>query len=157
MVDIWFRGGSRNSVMFCSRCVRLGRYFYWYRCWFNDKWYINESNGGTFDAGWREGQASGLISAIPGVGVPLGAFVGSVTTDRIDYGWKGIDLNKALVTGVIAWGVSIFPTMIGEAASEFHIYDKALYFVNAYNTILTSTANSIVNVYWRGKNIGKSS
>ena len=23
------------------------------------------------------------------------------------------------------------------------------------NTILTSTANSIVNVYWRGKNAGK--
>ena len=42
--------------------------------------------------------------------------------------------------------------MTGEVASKFHIYDKALYFVNAYNTILTSSANSIVNVYWRGEN-----
>lgn len=114
--------------------------------------YINESNGGSFDAGWLGGQVGGFISAIPGVGVPLGAFVGPVTTDWIDYGWKGIDWNKALVTGAIAWGVSIFPTMIGEVASKLHIYEKSLYFVNAYNTILTSTANSIVNVYWRGKN-----
>lgn len=47
--------------------------------------------------------------------------------------------------------------MIGEFASKFNIYDKAIYFVNAYNTILTSTGNSIVNVYWRGKNIEKRS
>ena len=117
--------------------------------------YINESNGGSFDAGWWGGQVSGFISAIPGIGVPLGAFVGSVTTDWIDYGWEGIDLNKALVTSFIAWVASLFPTMIGEFASKFNIYDKAIYFVNAYNTILTSTANSIVNVYWRGKNIEK--
>lgn len=45
--------------------------------------------------------------------------------------------------------------MIGEFESKYKIYDKATYFVNAYNTILTSTANSIVNVYWRGKNIEK--
>ena len=64
-------------------------------------------------------------------------------------------MNKALVTSFIAWVASLFPTMIGEFASKFNIYDKAIYFVNAYNTILTSTANSIVNVYWRGKNIEK--
>ena len=119
--------------------------------------YINESNGGSFTAGWAGGQAGGLISAIPGIGVPLGAFVGSVTTDWIDYGWDGIDLNKALFTSFVAWGFSLFPGMIGEILSKYKIYDKAIYFVNAYNTILTSTANSIVNVYWRGKNIGKSS
>ncbi len=112
--------------------------------------YINESNGGSFGAGWWGGQISGFISAIPGIGVPLGTFVGSVTTDWIDYGRKGIDWNKALVTSLIAWGASIFPTMIGELASKYKIYDKAIYFVNTYNTILASTANSIVNVYWRG-------
>ena len=64
-------------------------------------------------------------------------------------------MNKALVTSFIAWVASLFPTMIGEFASKFNIYDKAIYFVNAYNTILTNTANSIVNVYWRGKNIEK--
>lgn len=31
----------------------------------------------------------------------------------------------------------------------------ASYLVNAYNTFLASTANSIVNVYWRGNNIEK--
>ena len=117
--------------------------------------YINESNGGSVGAGWWGGQVSGFVSAIPGIGVPLGAFVGSVTTDWIDYGWDGIDLNKALVTSLIAWGASLFPTMVGEFASKYKIYDKAIYFVNACNTILTSTVNSIVNVYWRGKNIEK--
>ena len=114
--------------------------------------YINESKGGSFDAGWKGGQVSGFISIIPGIGVPLGAFVGSVTTDYYDYGWEGIDLYKAFVTSLIAWGVSLFPTMIGQFASKYKIYDIATYFVNAYNTILTSTVNSIVNVYWRGKN-----
>ena len=113
--------------------------------------YINESNGGSFNAGWLGGQISGFISTIPGIGVPLGAFVGSITTDWFDYGWKKIDWNKAIVTGAIAWVVSIFPTMIGEVATKYNIYDNALYLVNAYNTFLASTANSIVNVYWRGK------
>ena len=114
--------------------------------------YINESNDGSFGAGWWGGQVSGLVSAIPGIGVPLGAFVGSVTTDWIDKGWIEIDWNKALVTSVIAYGVSLCPTMIGEIASKYKIYNKALYFVNAYNTILASIANSVVNVYWRGNN-----
>ena len=117
--------------------------------------YINESNGGSFDAGWWGGQVGGVISTIPGVGVPLGAFVGSTITDGIDYGWDGIDLNKAMVTSFVAWGFSLFPGMTGEILSKYKIYDKAIYFINAYNTILTSTANSIVNVYWRGKNIEK--
>ena len=68
----------------------------------------DESNGGSFDAGWWEGQVSGLVSAIPIIGVPLGAFIGSVTTDSIDYGWAGIDWNKALVTSFIAWGLVYF-------------------------------------------------
>ena len=80
---------------------------------------------------------------------------GHAPTDWIDYGWDEIDWNKALVTSLIAWSVSLFPTMVGELASKFNIYDKAIYFVNAYNRILTSTANSIINVYWRGKNIEK--
>ena len=152
MADIWSRGCYGNSFMFCSRCARFWSYFDWYRCWINDKCYINESNDGSFGAGWWGGQVSGLVSAIPGIGVPLGAFVGSVTTDWIDKGWIEIDWNKALVTCVIAYGVSLCPTMIGEIASKFKIYDKALYFVNAYDTILAIIANSIVNVYWRGNN-----
>lgn len=117
--------------------------------------YINESNGGTFEAGWLGGQASGFISAIPGVGIPLGAFVGSVITDIIDYGYENIDWNKALFTSLVAWGVSLFPGMIGEFLSEYKIYDKIIYFINVYSTIITSISNSVVNVYWRGKNNGK--
>ena len=115
----------------------------------------DESNGGSFDAGWWGGQVSGLVSAIPIVGVPLGAFIGLVTTDWIDYGWAGIDWNMALVTSFIAWGVSIFPTMIGQIAGKYKIHEKALYFVVAFNTILTNTANSVINVYWGCKDNGK--
>lgn len=119
--------------------------------------YINESNGGSFGAGWWGGQVSGFISAIPGVGIPLGAYVGSITTDWIDYGWKNIDWNKALVTSFVAWGFSLFPGMTGELLSKYKVYDKAIYFVNAYNIVLTSIVNSVVNVYWRGKNNEKKS
>jgi hypothetical protein len=119
--------------------------------------YLNESNDGSFNAGWWGGQVSGLVSIIPGVGVPLGAFVGSVTTDCIDYGWSNIDWNKAFVTSFITWGASLLPTMIGEMSSKYKIYDKAIYFVNAYNTILAGVASSIANVYWRGKNNEKRS
>ena len=45
--------------------------------------------------------------------------------------------------------------MTGEILSKYKIYDKAIYFVNTYNTILTSIANSIVNVYWRGEEYWK--
>ena len=114
--------------------------------------YINESNGGSFNAGWWGGQVSGIVSAIPGIGVSLGAFAGSVITDWIDYGWDKIDWNKALITSFIAWGVSLFPTMIGEMLSKYNIYDKAIYPIIAYNAIFASTANSVVNVFWRGAN-----
>ena len=119
--------------------------------------YINEANGGSFTAGWLGGQAGGLISAIPGIGIPFGAFAGSVITDGVDYGWDGIDWKKALVTSFVAWGFSLFSGMIGEILSKYKIYDKAIYFINTYNTILTSTVNSIVNVYWKGNNIENSS
>ncbi len=73
---------------------------------------------------------------------------------------KGLNLysyanNNPIGIAYGSSGASLFPTMIGEFESKYKIYDKATYFVNAYNTILTSTANSIVNVYWRGKNIEK--
>ena len=117
--------------------------------------YINESNGGSFSAGWFGGQASGLVSVIPGIGVPLGSFIGSVSTDWIDYGWDRIEWDKALVTSLVAWGLSLFPGMTGEILNKYKINDKTLYFVNAYNTTLTSTANSIIDVYWRRKSIEK--
>ena len=116
--------------------------------------YITESNGGSFTAGWVGGQVAGAFALIPGIGwaaPAVGAFVGSVTTDWIDAGWHGIDWSKAIWSGVIAWGINIFPTMVGDIASSLGIYDPAVFFVNAYIAAFTSTASSIVNVFWRGK------
>ena len=116
--------------------------------------YITELNGGSFTAGWVGGQFAGAFALIPGIGwaaPALGAFAGSVTTDWIDSGWHGIDWEKAIWSGIIAWGINIFPTMVGEIASSFNIYDSAVFLVNAYIAALTSTASSIVNVFWRGK------
>ena len=113
--------------------------------------YINESNGGSFNAGWYGGQISAIFSLIPGVGIPLTAFFGSIISDSIDYGWNHVDLSKAFITSFFAWGFSLFPGMIGEFIDKYKIYETAIYLVNTYNTILASTANSVVNVYWRNK------
>ena len=113
--------------------------------------YINESNGGSFNAGWYGGQISAIFSLIPGVGIPLTAFFGSIISDSIDYGWNHVDLSKAFITSFFAWGFSLFPGMIGKFIDKYKIYETAIYLVNTYNTILASTANSVVNVYWRNK------
>ena len=117
--------------------------------------YITESNGGSFAAGWWGGQVGGFASAIPGIGIPVGAFLGSITTDAIDNGWNGIDWGKAIFSSLVAWGIGSFSGIVGELLSKFKIYDKAIYFINAYNTVFTSTANSIVNVFWRGRTFEK--
>ena len=117
--------------------------------------YITENNGGTFTAGWVGGQVAGLLSYIPVLGNSLGALVGSIVTDGIDLGWSNIDIEKALWSGVLAYGVSIFPGIVGEVMSQYKIKDVATYFVVAYNSIYTSIANSIINVYWRGDNAQK--
>jgi hypothetical protein len=116
--------------------------------------YITESNGGSFTAGWAGGQVAGFFAAIPGIGwaAPmLGTFAGSVITDGIDLGWDRIDWSKAIWSGVIAYGINIFPTMVGEIASIYKLLDPAIFLVNAYLAAFTSTASSIVNVFWRGK------
>lgn len=89
-------------------------------------------------------------------GVPLGVFLGSIATDWIDYGWENIDWSKAIFSGAISWGVGLFLGMLGEALNKYNIYNLAIYFINAYNTIFTSITNSIVNIFWMGKNNGKS-
>ena len=67
--------------------------------------YINESNGGSFNAGWYGGQISAIFSLIPGVGIPLTAFFGSIISDSIDYGWNHVDLSKAFITSFFCLGV----------------------------------------------------
>ena len=116
--------------------------------------YITEANGGTFTAGWAGGQVAGAFALIPGIGwaaPSLGTFAGSVVTDWIDLGWKGIDWSKAVWSGVIAYGINIFPSVIGEIASSWSITDPAVFLTNAYISAFTSAASSVVNVFWRGK------
>ncbi len=113
--------------------------------------YITESNGGTFTAGWVGGQVSGALSAIPYVGNIIGAFVGSIVTDFIDSDFKEANIEKALWSGVLSWGITIFPATISEIAGKFQIEDAAVYVANATISILTSIANSIVNVFWKVK------
>ena len=45
--------------------------------------YINESNGGSFDAGWWGGQVSGLVSAIPGIVVGGGVIILSIGFEHL--------------------------------------------------------------------------
>lgn len=116
--------------------------------------YITEANGGTFNAGWIGGQAAGLVSLIPGIGClapTAGAVIGSVITDWIDVGFDSINWSKALWSGVLAAGISCFPTLIGQIAEKYKIIDPAVYLINAYNGFVAGIANSIVNVFWREK------
>ena len=117
--------------------------------------YINQSNEGTFTAGWVGGQIGGLLSKIPGIGIILGSFAGSVATDYIDSGWNNIDWEKAFYSSLIAWGVSFFPGVVGEileksAKAGLTLSYTPLYFINTSYAILAGTINSVMNVYWRG-------
>ena len=131
--------------------------------------YINESNGGTFAGGWIGGQIGGLLSMIPSFGPMIGAGLGSIVTDFIDGGiksvgtlssstikdfiidgYKNIDLGKAGATAMCAWAICLFPTSIGSFVGNNS--NAILNFVTAYQSFVTSSIVSVVNVYWRGKN-----
>ena len=116
------------------------------------KGYITESNGGTFNAGWIGGQVAGVISLVPGVGNILGAVASSIVADAIDLGVDNIDYEKAIWSGVLSWAITLFPSIVSEIAGKYKINDAMLYLTTAFNSIVTSIANSIINVYWRGDN-----
>ena len=121
--------------------------------------YMTEANGGTFGAGWVGGQVAGLAPAIPiigsVVGPTMGPIAGSIVTDAIDYGLSGIDPEKAILSGVLAWGIGIFPSTIGTMLEKLKIHDSFSYLINAYNSIISGIGSSMVNVFWRGNNNGK--
>ena len=54
---------------------------------------------------------------------------------------------------MIAWGISIFPSTVGELLGKVNTPGNFL--INTYNSIIAGIANSVVNVFWRGKNNGK--
>ena len=113
--------------------------------------YLNEYNGGSFTAGWAGGQVSGVASLIPGVGTILGAFLGSVVTDWMDFGWNNIDWGKAIVSGVLAWALTLGPSLISEWVKLEKIYDPAIFLVNSINSVGASASISISNVFWRNR------
>lgn len=50
------------------------------------------------------------------------------------------------------WKITLFPSIVSEIAGKYKINDAMLYLTTAFNSIVTSIANSIINVYWRGEN-----
>ena len=111
---------------------------------------INQSNGGSYHAGWAGGQLSGALSFIPYFGGGIGAFAGSALTDLIDanYSVSGIDWEKAAYSGLIAFGLSWFGNAVTWGGDEL---GKAAQFALSYDYALLGISNSIINVFWRGR------
>ena len=111
---------------------------------------ITMSNGGSYHAGWAGGQLSGALSLISYFGGAIGAFAGSALTDLIDsdYGFNQIDLAKAGASAGIAFGLSWFGNAVPWVDIQFN---KAAQFVLSYDYALLGISNSIINVYWRGR------
>ena len=111
---------------------------------------ITMSNGGSYHAGWAGGQLSGALSFIPYFGGAIGAFAGSALTDLIDsdYDFNQIDLAKAGSSAGIAFGLSWFGNAVPWGDIQFN---KAAQFVLSYDYALLGISNSIINVYWRGR------
>ena len=110
--------------------------------------YINQSVGGSFLAGWSGGQISALLAAIPFVGVPIGAFAGSVVSDTIDYGWQNIDFEKALWSAAFAYVLEIIPMTVqlyGGSINSFSTLNAILDYRNILVTIINGFFNSYFN------------
>lgn len=80
------------------------------------------------------------------------AFVGSILTDFIDsnYNFSKIDLVKASISAGIGFVLSWFGNTISWSKESL---SKITQLVLSYDYALISTINSIINVYWRKKNI----
>ena len=70
----------------------------------------------------------------------------------VKYTYDNIDYEKAIWSGVLSWAITLFPSIVSEIAGKYKINDAMLYLTTAFNSIVTSIANSIINVYWRGDN-----
>lgn len=70
----------------------------------------------------------------------------------VKYTYDNIDYEKAIWSGVLSWAITLFPSIVSEIADKYKINDAMLYLTTAFNSIVTSIANSIINVYWRGEN-----
>ena len=115
---------------------------------------ITMQNGGSYYAGWAGGQVSGLISFIPYFGGAIGAFVGSALTDLFDnnFDFNQVDWKKAGASAGIAFALSWFSNAVsyGVEHSDLQL-SIATQFILSYDYALLSICNSIINVFWKGK------
>ena len=115
---------------------------------------ITMGNGGTFWSGWISGQIAGFLSCIPVVGNFVGAFAGSIVSDLIVSGWHSDSnwwkqtLKKALVTSALAYVFNVFPEIAKSAMNQVSVVDVLVDAILLYDSMLISTINSIVNVFW---------
>lgn len=72
-------------------------------------------------------------------------------TDWMDFGWNNIDWGKAIVSGVLAWALTLGPSLISEWVHAEEIYDPAIFLVNSINSVGASASISISNVFWRNR------
>ena len=111
---------------------------------------LNESNGGTFLAGWAGGQVGGLISTfIPGIGSAIGAFVSSIITDAID--GKDINWGNAWLSAGIGFLLGIPSGVFGDVAAKAG-KDIILQIVNGGNASLISLIGTIIDLIRGRKN-----
>lgn len=111
---------------------------------------LNESNGGTFLAGWAGGQVGGLISTfIPGIGSAIGAFVSSIITDAID--GKDINWGNAWLSAGIGFLLGIPSGVFSDVAAEAG-KDIILQIVNGGNASLISLIGTIIDLIRGRKN-----
>ena len=107
--------------------------------------FINESNGGSFIAGWHGGQVSGLISTfVPYVGSFIGAFAGSAVTDVMD--GNSIDWGNATLSGVLGGLFGRATGVFGNIASQFG-KDAILQTVNGLNIAIISIISSVIDYF----------
>ena len=117
------------------------------------------SHNGSYHAGWIGGQIAGAFTyLVPnlGLGIPLGTFLGSLTTDFIDNGYTGVSKEqflKASWSAVISYGLSCFGTIASDAFgnSLFTIDNAFLQYLLSYESALIGVCNSIVDVFWPKK------
>ena len=61
-------------------------------------------------------------------------------------------MHTTLGATVLAYGLTLFPTLAGEIVDYWRISNSYFHLSNAYNSIIAGTASSISNVFWRGNN-----
>ena len=118
--------------------------------------FTNHSNGGSFHAGWAGGQVSGALTYLiqfGNLGIPLGAFAGSLLSDLIDNDYSDLSRDsviKATWSAGLSFALSSFGNVISTHLGK-NLYTPTNMFLQlllSYQSALLGICNSIINVYW---------